>query len=238
MPEGDTIHRLANRLRPVLVGEDLRVDIDYRPRRGGRVESVEAYGKNLLIGLDDDRVLRVHLGIGGTWAPLASRKPHKLVVRTAEQAWAVGHPLHVQLVARKQLVKLIGHLGPDLLAPEVDLDAVLERVPEHGELAPVLLDQRIAAGIGNVYKSELCFQFRADPFQDIAALDLRPFYEQARAWLQANLDTPRRKTTPPRVREDLFVYGRGRRGCLRCRTPISQAMQAQRRTYWCARCQR
>jgi endonuclease-8 len=134
-------------------------------------------------------------------------------------------------------------LGPDLTGPDPDLDAVLDRVASIAdtdtEVADALLDQRIAAGIGNVYKSEVLFLHGLDPFTRVAEVPvdrLRRILDTAHRLLRANLDSHRRVT----YRGGLAVYGRQGQPCLRCGTPVRMRRQGPmaRSTYWCPQCQR
>jgi formamidopyrimidine-DNA glycosylase len=135
----------------------------------------------------------------------------------------------------------LDRLGPDLCRPDADLDAVLARLARLGgevEVGDALLDQRVAAGIGNVYKSEACFARRLDPFTPLAALDggeRRRLYATAHRMLRANLGAGRRRTHGG----GLAVYGKPGRPCPRCATPIRVRRQGPhaRPTYWCPGCQ-
>jgi endonuclease-8 len=140
----------------------------------------------------------------------------------------------------------VGHLGPDLCAPDPDLDEAVRRMadlPDPGTtVAEVLLDQRVVAGIGNVYKSEVCFGCRLDPFTPIERVDpaqRRRLVELASRLLRQNLTTTRR-TTVDGPGGGLHVYGRHRQGCRRCGTPIRMTHHGAqaRSTYWCPTCQR
>jgi endonuclease-8 len=135
----------------------------------------------------------------------------------------------------------VGHLGPDLCGPDVDLDECVRRIDladPATELADVLLDQRIACGVGNVYKSEACWACFLDPTAPLAAIgaaDRRRLWATAARQLQANLGGPERRTHPA----GLAVYGRRDRPCFRCSTPIAAARHGDlaRLTYWCPGCQ-
>jgi endonuclease-8 len=138
----------------------------------------------------------------------------------------------------------VATLGPDLLG-DFDAEEALRRLrlPEHAELslAEALLDQRILAGVGNVYKSESLFVARLNPFSQVQQVDdagLRALLESAERLMRANAEAPIRTTTSGRGPR-LWVYGRTGRPCLRCRTPIASRPQGEqaRRTYWCPRCQ-
>jgi endonuclease-8 len=135
------------------------------------------------------------------------------------------------------------HLGPDLCGEDPDLDEALRRIdrlvaPETS-VAEVLLDQRVAAGVGNVYKSEALFACGVDPFTPDGGLDpgtRRSLLETASRMLRANLGGWRRDTTGG---GGLAVYGRTGRPCHRCRTPILSRRHGTqaRTTYWCPTCQ-
>ena len=136
----------------------------------------------------------------------------------------------------------LSHLGPDLCLPNVDIDLVVERVANIAEtgtsIAEVLLDQRIAAGIGNVYKSEALWACQVSPFTPIELVEpetRKRLFATASRQLQANLMTPTRTTVPG----SLAVYGRRRQPCRRCRTAIQVRNHGDqaRSTYWCPSCQ-
>ncbi len=261
MPEGDTLFKVAARLRPALEGHRLtRFEaprlVGDAPRLGERVELVEARGKHLLIHFEHGLVLRTHLRMTGSWHVYRERerwqKPGHLacavvgtdsgwvavcfqapVVETYHRAGAEPPPL--------------ARLGPDLcLAGSLEddvLDEVLARAarlaPPDATLGEALLDQRIAAGIGNVYKSEACFAVGVDPatpLRDVSEDLRRRVWGTAGRQLQANLGHAARRTHPA----GLAVYGRRGQPCRRCGTPIRMARHGEqaRSTYWCPTCQR
>ena len=255
MPEGDTIHKLAARLRPALEGatvtrfEAPRLTGTVRPRPGMVIESVGAHGKHLLIRFERDLVLEVHLGMVGTWQLARTgerlRKPAHLVrARIGVEGWEAVFftaPTVRAFVDRGGATP-ISHLGPDLAVPDPDIGAALERmatVPEPGtSIAEVLLDQRVAAGIGNVFKSEALWAEHVDPFAPIEAVDeptRRALLVTAAGQLRANLRPGRRQTIPGGV----AVYGRARRPCPRCGTAVRMRRHGEqaRSTYWCPTCQ-
>ncbi|GHB22155.1 MULTISPECIES: Fpg/Nei family DNA glycosylase [Streptomyces] len=263
MPEGDTVLQTAKRLDTALAGHvltrsDLRVPrFALADLTGRTVLDVTARGKHLLTRIEDGLTLHSHLRMDGAWRVYGPGErwrggpDHQIraVLGTAERT-AVGYRLPVlELLRTKDEEQVVGHLGPDLLGPGWDPDTALRNLlAEPGRpLGEALLDQRNLAGIGNVYKCELCFMARVTPWLPVGELALplaTRLVGTAKQLLEANRDRPDRTTTGPtaaygrgRTHERLFVYGRGRRPCLRCRTPIRKADQAYRPTYWCPRCQ-
>ena len=165
------------------------------------------------------------------------------MLRTATTE-AVGFSVVMDLVRTEQEDKLVGHLGPDLLGPDWDPEvalANLRSVPD-APVGDALLDQRRLAGVGNVYKSELCFLGKVDPLTPVRLVPDLPFVvDRAKVLLEANKDRYTRITTGDRRSgHQLWVYGR-RGPCLRCGSPIRKADQGppgqERPTYWCPRCQ-
>jgi len=264
VPEGDTIWKAASRLRPALAGAPLvRFDaprlLGVRPRPGTRIDDVEAVGKHLLVHFDGGLSLDTHMRMTGSWhlyrAGERWRKPrHLLRCRLVVPDWeAVCFSAPVVRTYHRsgrnplgQVDDPVGHLGPDLCSDEVDIDAAVARIDglvEPGTaITEVLLDQRVAAGIGNVYKSEVLFACGLDPTTPIEQVEpalRRRLLATASQQLRRNLTTTRR-TTVPGPPGSVAVYGRARRPCRRCGTPIRTARQGPqaRSTYWCPRCQR
>jgi endonuclease VIII len=253
VPEGDTIHRTAARLRPALVGRALtrfeaaRVPRPH-PRPGSTIESVRAQGKHLMVAFSDGRVLQTHLGMTGSWHLYATgqrwRKPRHLarvvLVVDGWEAVCFSAPT-VRLGARVANE----HLGPDLCLPEADLDECVRRmgvlIEAHTEIADVLLDQRVCCGVGNVYKSEVCHVLGLHPLTPIGRVDdvtRRRVVATAARLMRANLG-PGPRTTVGGAPGSLAVYGRARRPCRRCGTPVvvKRTGRHNRSTYWCPHCQ-
>lgn len=256
MPEGDTIATYARRLGPWLEDATIRRALCRWPRvvegvEGKVVREVRPLGKHLLIGLSDRTTLRIHLRMTGSWHRydpgepwLKSRGDLALALVTDEHEVVCFKAPDVERIDDRALLThpVLSALGPDLMHPEVDLDEVLERAAERrpARVADLLLDQRVACGLGNVYKSELCFLFGLDPFGDPADLDpglLRSLYERGGQLLRANVG--RDRNTTGRRRPAYWVYRRDGRHCLRCGSRIAsyRADAADRWTWWCPSCQ-
>jgi endonuclease VIII len=260
VPEGDTIHRLAARLRPALIGHPIREAASRWPSAahglaGASTVRIEPVGKHLWIELDDGQALRIHLGMRGkgrihdpaVGSPLRTMAEVslRLVLDVAVVEFTGAPTVERGRVRERPVHPVLTALGPDLLGEAFDVDAVLARIDRWpaATVAEVLLEQRVACGIGNVYKSEVLFVRRRHPFDPPAALsadDWRGLYGTARDLMQRNLGPGRRITTGPAVPSDTWVYGRGGRPCLRCRTRIVSRLHGgdlPRHTWWCPRCQ-
>ncbi len=261
MPEGDTVHKLAAYLGPRLVDRTL---IGGRVRAapglglaGWRVTRVYAVGKHLFVAFAGGRLLRSHLGMYGSWHRYARAAPWSKPARQAVIELVTEDDVYVCFNAREAEMLCVdgvrrrildARLGPDLISDAVDDGAVVdERVraflDPHTPIADVLLDQRVAAGIGNVYKSEVLFLERQHPATPLAALDaptLAALYTRARRLLRDNLGGgPRVTRRAADGAGRLWVYRRRGLPCLRCGTAVRSARLgvSARSTYWCPACQ-
>lgn len=260
MPEGDTLHRTAARLREALAGATLteaasraREGLDAASLVGHRLPGIESRGKHLLMHLDDGRCLHSHMGMTGSWHLYrpgeAWRKPaHRaaLVLGTDGRLAVCFSPRTLQLLSATALRRhaQLARLGPDLLDPAFDTEAALARLALHAPtpLGEALLNQSVLAGIGNVWKSELLFLARLDPFAPVGRVEparLEALLARARALMRRNLEGHRRRTRLGRDGPRLWVYGRSGEACLHCATPIRVRRQgdAGRSTYFCPQCQ-
>ncbi|MBT2414971.1 Fpg/Nei family DNA glycosylase [Streptomyces sp. ISL-12] len=260
MPEGDTVWQATKRLHDALAGKVLTVT-DFRVPQyatvdltGRTVLDVTPRGKHLLTRIEGGLTLHSHLRMDGAWKVYAPGRrwtggpAHQIrvVLGTADRT-AVGYRLPVlELLRTADEDRAVGHLGPDLLGPDWNPDRALANLlaDPARPLGDALLDQRNLAGIGNVYKSELCFLLGVTPWLpvgDLPADRAAALPALAVRLLAANRDRPVRNTTGRR-NPDLFVYGRTPRPCLRCGTSIRVADQGDgsrdRPTYWCPTCQR
>lgn len=253
MPEGDTIFRAARTLHRALAGKRVarfetvlaplaRVD-DETPLAGRKIESVSAIGKHLIIAFDGGLNLRTHMRMNGSWHIYRSgerwqrpRSDMRIVIDAGDyEAVAFNVPVaeFVRDLGRHDELR---KLGPDVLSPDFDAAAALERMRERDgdAIADVLLNQRVMAGIGNIWKSETLFLSRINPFIPVRELtddDLEHVIVIARKLLTASANAESRAS--------FFVYGRGGQACRRCRSAIQYKKQGDdaRGTYWCPKCQ-
>jgi endonuclease-8 len=261
MPEGDTIHKLAAYLAPRLEGRRVdtvsAADARAAARCAGRcVRQVYAHGKHLFIEFDNAWLMRSHLGMYGAWHRYACGEPWQKPRRQMSISLTANGEEFVCFNAKEIewlnkpgiRERIVGtRLGPDLAVVDPDLDTVLRRAREFAAedrlLADVLLDQRIAAGIGNVYKSEVLFLERCSPWQRLGQTSdetLHGCFDTAADLLRRNLGGGPRVT---RFEGDgagrLWVYRRRGLPCFECDTRIESRRIGvhHRGTYWCPSCQ-
>lgn len=266
MPEGDTIFRTAQTLQRALAGHVVtkfetvlpklsRVDED-APIAGRVVERVEARGKWLQIYFSDDLILLTHMLMSGSWhiyrpgerwqRPRSQMRvalyTDSFVAVAFQVPIAEFHTAH-SLARRANL----STLGPDVLAADFDEAFAIERLSAHPdlEIGEALLRQSIVAGLGNVFKNEVCFGSRVHPFRRVSSLtsgEMEALMQNARAFLVANAKglSPRRTTTRMLDPDErLWVYQRTGEPCRICGAAIRSRKQGidARGTYWCPVCQ-
>jgi endonuclease VIII len=251
MAEGDTILRAAGRIGAALGGQTVHVQAGHPRGRaagierldGRRLERVDARGKHLFLHFGD-LTLHSHLGMSGAWHvyPRGSRwrKPRSAawVVLGGEELEAVefgGPTLRVLTAGRLRRDPVLARLGPDVLDTHLDLGALTDNLlasPER-ELGDALVDQRLVAGIGNIFKSEACFAARTDPWRSIGELSEGEVHRTLEAARRLMLDSV------AGGRPARSVYRRAGRPCPACGTAIAARGQgdANHSTYWCPRCQ-
>ncbi|MFJ6216250.1 DNA-formamidopyrimidine glycosylase family protein [Streptomyces sp. NPDC092296] len=260
MPEGDTVYLAAARLREALAGRVLTVTDLRVPRLatvdlvGRRVTEVVPRGKHLLIRIEGGWTLHTHLRMDGRWQihragarwTTAPDWQVRAVLGNAEST-AVGYRLPVlELLPTAEEQRAVGHLGPDLLGPDWDPEEALRRLLAQPDrpVGDALLDQRNLAGLGNVYRCELCFLRGVTPWTPTAEVPHpERLVDLAHRALDANKLRHGHVTTgDTRPGRRHWVYGRADRPCLRCGTPIAVAERSdpslERISYWCPHCQR
>ena len=253
MPEGDTLHRTADGLRPHLVGRTVTAA---RARAGGAqaervvgstVEAVEAVGKNLLLRFDNGLEIRTHLRMNGSWHRYRPGEPWRRPASRARLVLEVpgavavcfDAPVVELFEARSEAIHpTLGRLGPDLLAPDFDPAEAVQRLRADTRLeAPIaeaIVDQRALSGIGNIWKSEALFAENVAPFALVRELDdatLARVVQRARELLL--------RSAARGGRQRHQVYGRAGRPCPRCGSLIVSRQHGElpRTTYWCPSCQ-
>lgn len=271
MPEGDTIFRTARTLQIALAGRVVsRFDtylaqlavIDRRGAIAGRtILGATSRGKHLLIELSGELFLRTHMRMHGSWHLYrpgerwrASPRDARIVISTDEWMAIAFLVVEAEFLTRAEVERhpRLSALGPDVLAPDVDLAEVRRRIRETParHIAEAILCQQSVAGLGNVFKSELLFLCGMNPFtavKDVSDDALDALLDRARKLTRLNVSNDTLATgahagrvTTGRLnpREKVWVYRRAGRPCLRCGTSIRSEMETEgRRTYWCPICQ-
>lgn len=250
MPEGDTVFRAAVKLREALEGRELtRCDVRV-PRyaavdlSGQGVDEVLSRGKHLFIRVGQASI-HSHLKMDGAWVIGRVRVPaYKIrIVLETEQSRAFGVDLGVlEVLDRATDMDAVAHLGPDLLGPDWSASVAAENLMADPSrpLAETLLDQRVMAGVGNVYANELSFVFGLRPGTAVGEVsDPLRLVNRAQQMLWLNRTRINRTTTGnTRPGQDVWVYGRAGLPCRRCGTRIETDKGGDRVTYWCPTCQR
>jgi len=258
VPEGDTIHSAARRMRAALVDKEIvaietpqpRHALDRWPERlsGRPVRAVDARGKHLLLRFEGGLALHSHLRMGGLWGVYERgqrwrRSPRRawLVIRTAEHEVVQfdGPVLELMTESRTRFDQRLAGLGPDIVADDFSEKDFLRRLREDDQtrgLGDALLDQRNIAGIGNVWKSEGCFGAAIDPWRPLTDVS----DEEALAVVRATRPPMRESAAGRGFLEKPSVYERAGRPCPRCGTLVRRRGQGDdnRTTFWCPGCQR
>jgi endonuclease VIII len=259
--EGDNLARIAGVLRGAFAGQEV---IAARGRPGGaqlervvgrRVEKVESRGKHLLVGFSGGLTLHTHLAMTGSWHRYRRGEPWRrsaaravAVVETAQAVAVCFDAPTVELLDSRvvALHPVLARLGSDVAAADFDASAAVGRIRSSAggqlTLGEALLDQQLVAGLGNVYRSELCFIGRLSPFTPVAEASdeaLLELLRRAARLVATAADSGRRVTTGSPAGGALYVYGRTNRPCRRCATPIRSVLDGDppRRVYWCPTCQ-
>jgi endonuclease-8 len=257
VPEGDTIHYAANRIRPVLEGfvPDVietphpRFGRDRWPERlaGRAVTSVDAHGKHLFLRFEGGLVIHSHLRMTGKWRvrDVGWQRPRNTwlaIARAGKEVAQINGPvLELMTESRTRFDQRLAQLGPDILAPEFDEAAFLRRLRADDPTRPIgdaLLDQRVIAGIGNLWKAEGCFAAGIDPWRRTGDVS------DAEALAIVHATRPRMQQSARDGMQERFkaIYGAPGAPCPRCGETSRIRARGQgddnRTTYWCPRCQR
>ena len=263
MPEGDTVFQASNRLRDALCGRvltrcDIRVPQYAAVDLSGRtIDEVLSRGKHLFIRVSPSLAaptrgpltagasIHSHLKMDGAWVsgrPRTAAHRIRIILATADTMVAGLDLGMLEILDRARDIDTVAHLGPDLLGPDWSAPTAVTNLTADPArpLAETLLDQRVMAGIGNVYANELCFVFGRLPTSPVGGLpDPGRLVTRARQMLWANRSRRYRTTTGDTRRgRELWVYGRTDEPCRRCGTQIATDCSGDRVMYWCPCCQR
>jgi len=258
MPEGDVLFRTAVTLQKWLAGRTVTdATAVARPMVGRTVDKVEANGKHLLVRFDSGHVLHTHLRMSGSWHVYSVGERWQRPQRQAKVSVTCGE--RVAVCFNAPIVELLAPggehshpslsgLGPDVLARPIDLAEIRRRArlrPPSTALGELLLDQRVQAGIGNIWRCEALFLEGRSPWAPVSSLtdDELDALESTAGRIMGESLGPGGpvpgKVAPMSGRPQTWVYRRTGRPCHRCRTPVQSRGQGEqsRTAYWCPRCQ-
>jgi len=248
MPEGDVLFRTAATLQKWLAGREVtEATATATPMVGRTVEKVEANGKHLLMRFDSGHVLHTHLRMTGSWHVYSAGERWQRPLRQAKVAVTCG--VRVAVCFNAPIVELLApggeeshpslaHLGPDVLDQPLDTVEIRRRARSRlpgTALGELLLDQRVAAGIGNIWRCEALFLGGHSPWAPVASLT----DEQLDALMGTAHRIMGQSLGPFAGRQQTWVYRRTGRPCRRCGAPVRSRPQGEqaRTAYWCPSCQ-
>ncbi len=274
MPEGHTLRRLADDLTAGFVG---RVVVASSPQGrfaaeaalldGTLLVAADSAGKHLFLEFDHDQVVHIHLGLIGGFTilsevpavPAPVGQVRLRLVAGAAGRWSYADlrgATRCDLVTSARREQVLAGLGPDPLRPDADPDRAWRRISRsHRPIGELLMDQQVIAGIGNVYRAEVLFRQRVDPFRPGRSLRRSSFQAiwhdlvelMAEGVRLGRIDTVRHEHTPdamgrpPRTDDhggEVYVYRRSGQQCLVCGTLVRTSPMAGRNLFWCGQCQR
>jgi endonuclease-8 len=268
MPEGHTLYRLAADLRATFGGQAVRASspqgrfVESAALIDGRVlETAESTGKHLFVRFDNDGILHVHLGLYGefTIRPLPAPVPVGALRLRLESATAYADlrgPTACELIDDATMAGVLARLGPDPLRPDADSGQAYSRIHSSSKsIGALLMDQRVLAGVGNVYRAEALFRARLHPLTPGRKISKRRWNAM---WADivtlmeygvqtGRIDTVRPEHEPAAMGRDaradnhgneVYVYRRHGRPCHVCSTPVRTQVLEGRNLYWCPTCQR
>lgn len=267
MPEGHTLHRLARLHQrrfgraPVIVSSPQGRFADGAAAVHGRVlRTASAWGKHLFHHYDGGRVVHIHLGLYGSfteWALPEDRIPPEPVGQVrmrmigAEYGTDLRGPTVCEVIEEPEVADVVARLGPDPLRPDADPELASRRIAKSRRpIGALLMDQTVIAGVGNVYRSELLFRHRMDPFRPgttIAADEFDELWHDLVALMKVGVRRgkivvvePEHDHGPPSYRPGrprTYVYRRATEPCRVCGTPVLTTVMEARNLFWCPNCQ-
>lgn len=264
MPEGHVIHRLASALTDIFGGRHVIVASPQGRFEAGQLdgavlERAEAVGKHLFIDFEGGRVVHIHLGLIGKLRiePYAlPRGQVRMRITDGQTAADLTGPQWCRIITPDERDEVVAASGPDPLRADADGSRGYERVRRSGKsIAALLMDQRIAAGVGNIFRCEVLYRHRIAPGTPGKKIDARTWnlmwtdlvdlmdyaVEKGRIDTVRDEHGPEAQGREPRVDRhggEVYVYRRAGQPCLVCATEIRTAVLEGRNLYWCPRCQR
>lgn len=268
MPEGHIVHRLARDYRRSFVGQRVTVSspqgrfaLGARSLDGALLEASDAVGKHLFLHFEGDRIVHIHLGLYGdvTFGRRPTPEPRGLIrlrVEGDSHFADLRGPSACDLITAEQAAAIVARLGPDPIRRDADPERAWERVSRSkAAIGSLLMDQSAFAGVGNIYRAEVLFRSRINPYREARAVSRTRFdaiwndlVDLMRLGVtRGRIDTVRPEHEPIAMgraeRDDphggeVYVYRRTGQPCHVCGARVRSADMQGRSLYWCSRCQR
>ena len=263
MPEGNEIHRHSERHAAMFAGQIVNVEApNGRFAEGAallnkrKLRSVEAFGKHLLYDFGQGRQLHVHLGLYGKFRDGEMPVPEpkgalRLRISNANQWIELRGPTACEVIAEEARAKLLARIGPDPLREDADSSIATARIiKSRSPIGALLMDQSVIGGLGNIYRAEILFRAKVNPFRlgnTLSKRQLTAIWKDAVVLMRAGMVDRRIVTTKPAHRphptgkarrfETHYVYRRKGLLCFLCGTEIRMEPFIGRKLYWCPTCQ-
>ena len=273
MPEGHTLRKLADDLAAAFAGRTVRVSspqgrfaADAEQLDGARLLGADSAGKHLFVELEGERFVHVHLGLIGTFAVHTGVEEVPAPVGQVRLRLVAGEPgalayadlrgaIVCDLIGPERRAEVLGRLGPDPLRPDADPDLAWRRISRSPRaIGDLLMDQKVLAGVGNVYRAEVLFRHRIHPLRPGSTLRVGQWRAMwadlvelmAEGVRTGRIDSVRPEHTPEAMgraprRDDhggeVYVYRRTSMPCLVCGSAVRTAELAGRNSFWCPKCQ-
>jgi len=263
VPEGNEIHRYANLQCEMFAGSIVQVDAPNGRFEDGaqllnrrKLRMVEGFGKHLFYDFGKDRQLHVHLGLYGKFRDGEMPFPEprgalRLRISTAAHWLELRGPTACDVLTDEARATLLARIGPDPLSKDADVRKVITRITRsRAPIAALLMDQSVIGGLGNIYRAELLFRSRIDPFTaglKVTPAQVKAIWKEAAVLMRAGMLDRRIVTTRPEDRphpkgkarrfETHYVYRRKALPCFLCKTPVNMQEFVGRKLYWCPTCQ-
>ena len=263
MPEGNEIHRYAEMQDQFFAGGKVRVDAPNgrfedgaRILDGRKLRSVEGYGKHLIYDFGKDRQLHVHLGLYGKFRDGEMPYPEprgalRMRISNVSRWLELRGPTACDVLTNEAVGALLARIGPDPLREDADVKRVIGKISRsRAPIAALLMDQSVVGGVGNIYRAELLYRSRINPFaqgRQVSTQQVGFLWKEAKALMREGMVDRRIVTTRPVDRphprgkarrfETHYVYKRQGQPCFVCKTEVKVKEFAGRKLYWCPQCQ-
>ena len=267
MPGGHVVHSQARAIARAFGGKATEVDSPQGRFADGaalvdgvRLVGAEAHGKHLFIAFANDRWVHVHLGLFGKWRIAKGEAPAeqgliRLRLRNATHYAELRGPTVCEVLGDDERLAAIARVGPDPIRADADpMRAWVKVTRSRSSIGALLMDQRLFAGVGNIYRAEVLFRQNISPYRPGAMVSWADFEAiwtdltvlMADGVKRRRIDTVRPEHMPEimgrlarkdRHGGEVYVYRREGMDCYLCGSAIRMADMQARKLYWCPTCQ-